>query len=476
MDRFGSRWWAIGIAVWVAGPVFAQRYELGQRLRMMERAWDSATPAQRAAAVDPLKKAVTFFFSGKVSDAAAALDSARLRLQGVTEPTARQRWANALAARPAARLVDPADPPIPIELTTLYDPGTPAPEEAALRLVLVQPEGRTTLAEWPIEKLPVKGELDLTKMPPGDYQILAEIRIGDRTEAQYPFLISVAPKFRERWMALRDSAKIDGDAPTTDQRTLKSLLATIQYLAERYELETDYPAERLLREAEALAESLKNGQEHYTPARSGEHWLTLSTSGGPAMVRVFVPKDLKPDAPTPLVVAMHGAGGSENLFFDGYGDGAAVRSCKDRGWLMVAPRAGGILGGAPPVAAIVDELARLYPVDRQRVYLVGHSMGAAQAIAALQAAPGRFAAAAALGGGGSVRKPEAVKTVPIFVGCGEQDFALGGARGLVRALEQAGAAVTYKPYADVEHLAIVQAAIPEVFAFFDRQGRQRPNQ
>src|SRR5205823_13968091 len=139
------------------------------------------------------------------------------------------------------------------------------------------------------------------------------------------------------------------------------------------------------------------------------------------------------------------------------------RLCKERGWLLVATRAGG-MGQAPPVAEVVDELARLYPVDRRRVYLVGHSMGAAHAVEVAQSSPGKFAAIAALGGGGNVRRPETLRGVPVFVGVGSEDFALGWVRGLAKSLSEAGAAVTSKEYPDVEHIMVVQEALKEVFA------------
>src|SRR5205814_1911300 len=150
--------------------------------------------------------------------------------------------------------------------------------------------------------------------------------------------------------------------------------------------------------------------------------------------------------PVPVVVAMHGAGGSENMFFDTYGDGATVRMCKERGWMLVGTRAGGILDGAPPVGAIVDELAKRYPIDRRRVYVIGHSMGAAHALEAVQKYPGSFAAVAALGGGASVRQAAAVKDLPVFIACGSEDFALSAAKNLARTLEKAGAKATFKEY------------------------------
>ena len=95
-------------------------------------------------------------------------------------------------------------------------------------------------------------------------------------------------------------------------------------------------------------------------------------------------------------------------------------------------------------------------------------MGAAQAVAAAVRRPERLAAVAALGGGGSFRAGERVKDVAFFVGCGDQDFLLGGARNLRQALQKGGVKkVVYRQYEDVEHLAVVQLALDHVFAFFE---------
>jgi dienelactone hydrolase len=102
------------------------------------------------------------------------------------------------------------------------------------------------------------------------------------------------------------------------------------------------------------------------------------------------------------------------------------------------------------------------------VFLVGHSMGAGQALAL--AANGKFAAVAALGGGGRLSKPAAFAELPTFVGVGDKDsLALAGARALNKALTAANAkAVTYKEYPGVEHLVIVREALPDAFAVFDK--------
>jgi predicted esterase len=182
-----------------------------------------------------------------------------------------------------------------------------------------------------------------------------------------------------------------------------------------------------------------------------------------------VPKGLDPKNPVPIVVALHGAGGSENLFFEGYGDGQIVKLSEKRGWLLIAPRSGlSLVGGGPPVGEIVDELAKRYPIDPKKVFVVGHSMGAMQTIDAAQRYPGKFAGIAAFGGGGLVRKPDAFATLPTFIGVGDQDFALGGARNLKKSLESAQAkAVVYKEYEGLEHLLICREALPDAFKMFD---------
>jgi pimeloyl-ACP methyl ester carboxylesterase len=165
---------------------------------------------------------------------------------------------------------------------------------------------------------------------------------------------------------------------------------------------------------------------------------------------------------------MHGAGGSENLFFEGYGAGHIVAECRKRGWLLVATRSGLAFGTPPPVPVLLDELAKRYPLDPKRAFVVGHSMGAMQTVELVQKYPGKFAAAAALGGGGTVRDAKAFASLPLFVGVGEKDgIALAGARGLNKAL--AGAKnLTFKEYPNVEHMVIVRAALPDVFESFDR--------
>ena len=231
--------------------------------------------------------------------------------------------------------------------------------------------------------------------------------------------------------------------------------------------ETDVRAVRHLDQLERLAA----GASPFSIDQPGDFRIWLRTPRATVASRVLVPP--KPASnPLPVVVALHGAGGSENLFFDGYGAGKIVRLCRERGWLLVAPRSG--IGGNAPVDAIVDALAELFPVDRQRIFAVGHSMGAAQLMAHASRQPASLCAIALLGGGGTARASAELEALPILVAPGEKDFALGGARRLRDRLQRADVEILdYREYEATEHLGIVQVALDDVFAFFDRFAEAR---
>ena len=117
----------------------------------------------------------------------------------------------------------------------------------------------------------------------------------------------------------------------------------------------------------------------------------------------------------------------------------------------------------------IDELAKRYPLDPKRVFLVGHSMGAIHTIDLVQKHPEKFAAVAMLGGAVTLRDPKAFAELPTFVGVGEKDeLMLGAVRGLNKALAGGAKKLTYKEYPHVEHMVIVREALPDVFEMFSK--------
>ena len=168
------------------------------------------------------------------------------------------------------------------------------------------------------------------------------------------------------------------------------------------------------------------------------------------------------DSPT-VVVALHGAGGSENLFFEGYGLGLGPRLAAKRGWTFLAPRA--TPNGAKHALEWFKATTGKTP---GRVFVIGHSMGGglASRTGGLEPKPtalGLFApASGGLGPG--------LEATPVFLAVGAQEMA-----GLKQGADRLATLITGRPREfkvvdPCEHLMIVVEALPDCFRWFDGLG------
>lgn len=458
------------VAVSAAPAAQDFRFELGQHLRAFEIAFEErADPAIRARALPHLKEAVARFFALQPGEAARSIDRARFALLSEDPPPAAAVWASALSVRPACRFLDAGAAALEATLAALYEIDGTVPDGAVLALTLDDAAGkRLASSRATIPEIPWRGSLPLASAPEGDARLCAEIEVAGIRVALGAQTISFAARILERLGSIEEMlAKTEGKPDDTQRATIASHLAILSALARGETLETNYPAAGLLAEAEKALEAGAAGESFFA-RRPGEYWLALADDAGRMPSRLMAPDAAAKGEPLPLVIALHGAGGSENLFFDGYGAGKIVGLCRGRGWLLVAPRSGffGLGATADRIVAAVD---RIHPVDRARIAVVGHSMGAMQGVTWAQQASDPIAAVAALGGGGRVFRPDRLKRTAFFVGVGSDDFALGGARRLHRDLQAADVrTVRFQEYTGVEHLAVVQVALDEVIAWIER--------
>jgi len=448
---------AAALLALLAGPAGAQadRYELGRRLRALEQAWAATpSPAARQEALPHAERAVRSFFTFRLTAAARALDEARLALEGEAGPARRAGLAvRAVAEAPCVG----RGTSLAVDVAPLYEVERPE-GRWALRLEL-RGDGDAVFADArrELDGGPLRLELATADAPEGDHVLRATVLHDGRPVATSEQLVSVVADLAARLEALEGAGGED-----TEGASLAGLVDLVAGLR-RGRRETDLPAARLLADAEAA----RAASGPFFAGRPGPQWLRLVAPGEtravPARVEVG-PEALATGEPLPVVVALHGAGGTENMWSDAYGAGLAARLCAERGWLLVAPRVG-MFGGAP-VADVVDALAGLYPIDRERVFVLGHSAGAAAGAAAVAAAPDRYAALALLGGGGRIGDAR-LDALPVYVGAGTRDFGRGGAERAAAAFEAAGADVRYVEHT-AEHLLVVAEALPDAFALFDR--------
>lgn len=439
------------------------RHELGVRLRAMEAALaQTKDPETRSRAVPVVKDTTMLFFTGQFGKAGQLLDKARRILQGEPEWEPDRAWAESLSIQVQPRVVEAGASKWTVQVTSFYPAGN-KPEAGKAQLRLTIPGGRTQ--SIPLNEVPTTATVETT-CEPSSQEIRAEIVMADKVQARRNLTIYAHKDLKKvlaSWKATLGKTEGKKDL---GWETLNHLEDLVSSMASGKTLETDYPVERLIEQGSEIQKKLDEGKpwpaERLGP---GEYWVALPESLAPRIVRIMVPKSGAPgpNGPKvqPCVLALHGAGGSENLFFDGYGVGEAVRQCQARGWILVSPR-------LAPGPTTLDQLSAILPIDPKTVFVVGHSMGAAQASAFAAGKPEKLKAAAYLGGGGRAGKGETFAALPAFVGVGQLDFALGSARTLHKALSNAGVKkAIFKEYPSVDHLAIVQIALPDVFAFFD---------
>lgn len=182
-------------------------------------------------------------------------------------------------------------------------------------------------------------------------------------------------------------------------------------------------AARVEGEAQRQA-GLKGGPyfEHLTGA-----WEKMTAEDG-LKYHFFAGTKLKPDRQYPLCIYLHGSSNT--------GSGLEKREPGANGFaestiygenpsFIIAPEAPegtkSFKEISARVFALIDHLCSHLPVDRDRIYVTGYSMGSMGSWALIAAQSELFAAAGPIGGPLGVTKVEALPKIPIWLHFGELD-------------------------------------------------------
>ncbi|MEZ5978745.1 MAG: dienelactone hydrolase family protein [Planctomycetota bacterium] len=425
------------------------RHEIARRTRAMETAYAAADEASRVRVVPVVDASVRAFGRGKYAETARALDDACSVLERRAGDDV--LWFRSLVLVPERRAVEHGDDDLAIVVQQLYEAGE-APNVVGVRVeapaVGIGPSA--VLVASPSE-LPQTLHFPVGRLDAGEYDLEVSGFRGSEELGRTTLHLSVVPGLAGRLERLRAAEVDDGVARDTVQECVRR----VERLAHGGVLEAAGRANDLLRDAEAVA----SGAGAAALGRPGERLVVLR--GAPT--RLVVPDGASADAPVPVVVALHNAVGNEDSFTDGYAAGLTVDLCRRRGWCLVAPRHD---GRAFDLAATLDELATFAPIDRERVFVVGHSLGATIAVRAIAAAPRGVVAYAALSGGAEAN--DALARIPAFLAHGDTDFGSDLVKGLAQDLRARGAEdVDVRVFSSTEHRLIVHRALRDVFAFFD---------
>ncbi len=199
--------------------------------------------------------------------------------------------------------------------------------------------------------------------------------------------------------------------------------------------------------------------------------------------------------PYPLLIFLHGAGerGTDNRAQLVHGKPLMEQAADRYGCLVVAPQcppeklwAGhhwsdeNLSLTAQPsgpmrlLMKLIDQMETDYPIDSDRVYIMGLSMGGFGTWDAIQRYPERFAAAAPICGGGDPALVERIKNTPIWAFHGEIDSVVpvSRSRRMVDGLKKLGGKIRYSEYPGVYHGSWNNAfAEPELLDWMTGQKR-----
>ena len=249
--------------------------------------------------------------------------------------------------------------------------------------------------------------------------------------------------------------------------------------------------DRDLASAEAAATAVAGGKDPFA-GRTGDfkrHYL-LDAAHEILPYHLYVPKSYNAAKAFPLIVALHGLGGTEDAFFDGY-DKRLPALAEAHGYIVAAPlgyRVDGFYGwgvGTPPadptrrrmlefseqdVMQVLARVKKTYRIDENRIYLMGHSMGGIGTWLIAPKYPDIWAAIAPLSGQGAPQSLERIATVPEIIVHGDADptVNVAGSRNMVAKLKTLGTDFVYIEVPGGLHSDVVAPNLEKVIEFFDK--------
>jgi poly(3-hydroxybutyrate) depolymerase len=255
------------------------------------------------------------------------------------------------------------------------------------------------------------------------------------------------------------------------------------------ELRTFDP-DRDLGAAEAIAAAVAAKKDPFA-GKTGDfrRHYTLEPAKEILPYRMFVPTTYNGSRAYPLIVALHGLGGTEDAFFDNYNK-ALPPLAEQHGYIVAGVlgyRVDGSYGwgvGNPPtdpttrrtqelseqdVLQVLAQVRQHYKIDDDRIYLIGHSMGAIGAWKIIAKHPEIWAAAATFAGSGAVDTVARFKHIPQFVVHGDNDATVNvnGSRTMVATMKELGVEHRYIEVPGGSHGDVVAPNIPGAVAFFN---------
>jgi poly(3-hydroxybutyrate) depolymerase len=375
---------------------------------------------------------------------------------------------------------------------TLHRPPKPGASGADARGVFVKDLGVLTGVAHDLRASPFRFDLNLSGIADGRYVVELEV-LHDG------ILIALR--------GLMFDLKKGLDARMANLET--GLARVRQDLADAFGVDVRYPADfmrkvnqgvvecgrfdvsREVTAAEDVLRALQRGKDPFA-GRTGDvkrHYF-FADAGEIMPYHLYVPTGYTGRKRLPLVVALHGGGGDEDSLF-------VLETLRllaeEHRYLIVAPlgyRSDGRYGAGNPqdpavrrrralseadVLNVLDLVRKQYLVDDDRIYLLGHSMGAAGAYHLGGKFPEKWAAIACFSGAGVPEDEARMKNLPQFVVHGDADATVpvSASRAIVAEMKRLGMVYHYVEVPGGDHGSVVEPNLAPAFDFFEGHPRKK---
>lgn len=392
-------------------------------------------------------------------------------------------------------IIDPKQP-YTLRIAQQYKSSEAIPGNTVARVFVragMQSGGGKEIAQFKIpagdlQASPYAMKLDLRDVPTGRYNIGVELGDSASVIASAALAVAIRAGIDET------VSRLEADAKTAPP----DLRAEILYPVDRMrnvnrgllELRT-LDTEKDFAAADSVALAVRQHKDPFAN-RTGDikrHYL-LDAANEIMPYRVFVPSSYnKASIGSPLIIALHGLGATEDSFFDSYNK-RLPELAEQNGYIVAASlgyRVDGGYGwgvGTPPadsaarrsselseldVMQVLAQVRRQYNVDPKRIYLMGHSLGAIGTWKIAAKYPDIWAALGLFSGQGQAASAEQLKRIPEFVVHGDADPTVNvrGSRNMVAALKALNAELVYIEVPGGNHGSVVVPNLAGMMEFFN---------